>query len=80
LESLLAVQFATYKQPKKSEVQIIFAIHSRKGRDISKISEFNGIFAPDNQKEVLFDKNTKFRIIKRETDKGGTVWMEMKEL
>jgi hypothetical protein len=75
-----AVQFATYKQPKKSEVQIIFAIHSRNGRDISKISEFNGIFAPDNQKEVLFDKNTKFRITKQETDKGGTVWIEMTEL
>jgi hypothetical protein len=75
-----AVQFATYKQPKKSEVQIIFAIHSRNGRDISKISEFNGIFAPDNQKEVLFDRNTKFRITKQETDKGGTVWIEMKEL
>jgi hypothetical protein len=76
----IAVQFATYKQPKKSEVQIIFAINSRNGRDISKISEFNGIFAPDNQKEVLFDRNTKFRITKQETDKGGTVWIEMTEL
>jgi hypothetical protein len=75
-----AVQFATYKPPKKSEVQIFFVIHSRNGRDISKISEFNGIFAPDNQKEVLFDKNTKFRITKLETDKGGTVWVEMTEI
>jgi hypothetical protein len=75
-----AVQFATYNNPKKNEVQIIFAIRSRNGRDISKISEFNGIFTPDNQKEVLFDKNTKFRITKRETDKGGTVWIEMTEL
>jgi hypothetical protein len=57
-----------------------FFVYSRNGRDISKISEFNGIFAPDNQKEVLFDKNTKFRITKQETDKGGTVWIEMTEL
>ncbi|MDR1652242.1 MAG: ADP-ribosyltransferase [Prevotellaceae bacterium] len=75
-----AVQFAAHKTPKKSEVQIIFIIRSENGRDISKISEFNGIFAPDNQKEVLFDKNTKFRITKQETDKGGTVWVEMIEL
>jgi hypothetical protein len=57
-----------------------FAIHSRNGRDISNISEFNGIFAPDNQKEVLLDKNTKFRITKQKTDKDGTVWIEMTEL
>jgi hypothetical protein len=75
-----AVQFATYKPPKKGEVQIFFVIRSRNGRDISKISEFNGIFAPDNQKEVLFDKNTKFMIIKQETDKGGTIWIEMTEI
>lgn len=75
-----SVQFATYKQPKKSELQIVFVIQSRNGRDISKISEFNGIFATDNQKEVLFDRNTKFQITKQKTDKGGTVWIEMSEI
>jgi hypothetical protein len=75
-----AIKFATYKDLKKNELQIIFVIQSKNGRDISKISEFNGKFAPDNQKEVLFDRDTKFKITKQETDNKGAVWIEMTEI
>lgn len=44
----------------KSHKRVIFEIQSKNGRNISKISEFNGIFNPENQHEVLFDKGTKF--------------------
>ena len=47
----------------KSHKRVIFEIQSKNGRNISKISEFNGIFNPENQHEVLFDKRTKFLVV-----------------
>ena len=47
-------------------------IQSKNGRNISKISEFNGIFNPENQHEVLFDKGAKFLIKKRRIEEDGT--------
>jgi hypothetical protein len=74
-----AFKFASYRDLKKNEVRVLFEIQSKKGRDISGISEFNGKFASDNQREVLFDRNAKFVITKKETDKSGTIWIEMQE-
>ena len=74
-----AVNFASYRTANKNEVQVIFTIHSKTGRNISDISEFNGTFANENQHEVLFDEGTQFVITNKETDKGGTVWIEMQE-
>ena len=56
----------------KSHKRVIFEIQSKNGRNISKISEFNGIFNPENQHEVLFDKGTKFLVKKRRIEDGGT--------
>ena len=47
----------------KNHKRVIFEIQSKNGRNISKISEFNGIFNPENQHEVLFDKRTKFLVV-----------------
>lgn len=55
----------------KGHKRVIFEIQSKNGRDISKISEFNGIFTLENQHEVLFDKRTKFLVKKRKIDKDG---------
>ncbi|MDR2009945.1 MAG: ADP-ribosyltransferase [Bacteroidales bacterium] len=75
----VAIDFSEYRTLKKTEVQVVFEIQSKNGRDISRISEFNGIFAPNNQKEVLFDKGTKFKITDRIED-GSTIWIKMSEL
>ena len=56
----------------KSHKRVIFEIQSKNGRNISKISEFNGIFNPENQHEVLFDKGTKFLVKKRRIEEDGT--------
>ncbi|MDR1348324.1 MAG: hypothetical protein LBJ63_07885 [Prevotellaceae bacterium] len=77
----IAFDFATRNQNtmKKTEIQVIFEINSKNGRDISKISELNGIFALRNQHEVLFTNNTIFRIdSKKVTDK--TFWIKLTEL
>lgn len=55
----------------KSHRRVMFEIESKNGRDISKVSEFNGIFVPENQYEVLFDKRTKFLVKKRSIDNDG---------
>lgn len=55
--------FTKYRIPKKNEIKVLFEIKSKNGRDISSVSEFNGKFDNENQKEVLFDKGTKFNIL-----------------
>lgn len=42
----VAYRFANYRDLKESKVQVFFDIQSKKARDISDISEFNGNFAP----------------------------------
>jgi hypothetical protein len=42
-------------------------------------ANLDGIFDPENQREVLFDRNTKFTLTKQEQS-GSTVWIEMTEL
>lgn len=53
-------KFISHDGIPKSHKRVIFEIQSKNGRNISKISEFNGIFNPENQYEVLFDKETRF--------------------
>lgn len=55
-------KFISYDGVPKNHKRVIFEIQSKNGRDISKISEFNGIFTLENQYEVLFDKRTKFYV------------------
>lgn len=56
-------KFISHDGVPKSHKRLIFEIQSKNGRDISKISEFNGIFTLENQYEILFDKRTKFLIL-----------------
>lgn len=56
----------------KSHKRVIFEIQSKNGRNISKISEFNGIFTLENQHEILFVKGTKFLVKKRRIEGDGT--------
>ncbi len=76
----VAFDFATKKQEKmrRNEVQVFIKIVGKSGRDVSRISEFNGNFASENQQEVLFTSNTPFRIDKLD-DKGDVIWLYMLE-
>jgi hypothetical protein len=74
-----AARFASSGGMNRSEVSIYFKIQSKNGRDISKISEFNGIFDPENQHEVLFVDGTKFRIAEHESDRQN-VYITLVEL
>ena len=56
-------KFISHDGIPKSHKRVVFEIQSKNGRNISKISEFNGIFNPENQHEVLFDKRTKFLVV-----------------
>lgn len=73
------MQFLSYEGVPKNHVKILFEIHGKKGRDISKISEFNGIFTEQNQYEVLFDKGSKFKI-KDMKLKNGIYEIKMEEI
>lgn len=73
------LQFISYDGIPKSHVKILFEIKSKNGRDISKISEFNGIFTEKNQHEVLFDKGTKF-ILKECKITNGIYEIRLEEL
>ncbi|MEB3375453.1 hypothetical protein SFC43_27205 [Bacteroides sp. CR5/BHMF/2] len=48
---------------KRNEVSIVFTIQGKNGKDISKISEFNGKFVGMNQYEVLFTTDTRFEVV-----------------
>jgi len=77
----VAFDFVTRRQDamKKTDIQVFFTINSKNGRDISNISELNGIFDPRNQKEVLFTNNTTFRIDLKEAS-GKVVFITLTEL
>lgn len=77
----VALVFATKKQStmKKNEIQVVFEIKSQNGRDIERISEYNGNFVSENQKEVLFLNNTSFEI--EDTKQvGNVVWVKLMEI
>lgn len=78
----IAMDFATRDQSKmrNSQIQVFIKIQSKNGRDIERISEFNGIFATNNQREVLFGSNTSFRIVSRKTLSNGIVELKMVEI
>lgn len=77
----VAFDFAITRQEKmrRNEVQVFLQIKGKNGRDISRISEFNGKFAPESQQEVLFTSNTPFHVDELE-DKGDVIWLYMTEL
>ena len=75
-----AFRFTNYRDLKKNEVRVLFEIQSKKGRDISDISEFNGKFAPDNQHEVLFTNGTRFKIVSNRVDLFGDIRIKLVEL
>lgn len=76
----IAYRFASYRPLKKNEVSVMFKIQSKIGRNISAISEFNGKFAPEDQKEVLFINGIRFKILSRQKDLFGDVTIKLKEL
>ena len=79
-DAAVAWKFASYREPGKNEVRVLFEIQSKNGRDISNISEFNGNFTPVDQKEILFKNGTRFKIIVTETDIFGNIYLKLKEL
>lgn len=79
-DAVVAWKFASYREPSKNEVRVLFEIQSKNGRDISNISEFNGNFTPVDQKEILFKNGTRFRITGTETDIFGNIYLKLKEL
>lgn len=76
----VAWKFASYREPSKNEVRVLFEIQSKNGRDISNISEFNGNFTPVDQKEILFKSETRFKVVGTETDIFGNIYLKLKEL
>ena len=76
----VAWKFASYREPGKNEVRVLFEIQSKNGRDISNISEFNGNFTPVDQKEILFKNGTRFKVVTTETDIFGNIYLKLKEL
>lgn len=55
-------------------------IKSKKGKNISEISQFNGIFTYQNQQEVLFDKGSMFRFVGFEIDADEVFRFIMEEV
>ncbi len=55
---------------KSNETFCHIEILSKNGRDISNISQFNGIFTSENQQEVLFDKGSRFKFVSVDEDDG----------
>lgn len=75
----VAEEFISHDGIKKNHKKIILAIKGGNGRDISKISEYNGIFTAENQQEILFDKSTKFLVEGCRID-NGIYYINLKEL
>lgn len=58
--------FGTFEdkiKTKSNETVCHIEILSKNGRDISDISQFNGIFTTENQQEVIFDKGSRFKVV-----------------
>lgn len=73
------MKFISHDGVPKSHKRVIFEIQSKNGRNISKISEFNGIFNPENQHEVLFDKRTKFLLPSLPEQRNGIIYIKLIE-
>ena len=73
------MKFISHDGVPKSHKRVIFEIQSKNGRNISKISEFNGIFSLENQYEVLFDKGTKFLVPSKPEIKNGIIFITLVE-
>lgn len=61
-----SVAFGTFEdkiKTKSNETVCHIEILSKNGRDISDISQFNGIFTTENQQEVIFDKGSRFKVV-----------------
>lgn len=72
-------KFISHAGVPKSHKRVIFEIQSKNGRNISKISEFNGIFTPENQYEILFDKRTKFLVSPDMKNENGILKIKLIE-
>ena len=80
-DKMVAKGFSSYKEDlEKNEIRVVFEIKSKNGRDISRISEKNGIFDPENQQEILFTNNTKFQILEKVDDGQNKVFLKLVEL
>ena len=75
----IADMFASYRPLKRNEVSIVFRIQGKNGKDISKISEFNGKFVEKNQYEILFATDTRFEIISV-SEQEDKINIKLKEL
>ena len=75
----IADMFASYRPLKRNEVSIVFTIQGKNGKDISKISEFNGKFVEKNQYEILFATDTRFEIISV-SEQEDKINIKLKEL
>jgi hypothetical protein len=75
----VAEEFTLKGKPKPNETAVILKIRSKTGRSISSISEFNGIFAQQNQREILFNKGSQFKVV-RSYPSDGAIIFELIEL
>lgn len=75
----VARAFTDYEGVPKSHKRIVFDIQSKNGRDISDISEFNGIFNSKNQREVLFDKGVKYYVSPDIKEESGYYYIKLIE-
>lgn len=73
------MKFISHDGIPKSHKRVIFEIYSKNGRDISRISEFNGIFNSENQHEILFDKGTKFLLPDIPRERDGIMYIKLIE-
>ena len=76
------VAFGTFERKiskKSNETFCHIEILSKNGRDISNISQLNGIFTSENQQEVLFDKGSRFKFISVDED-AGKYYFKIQEL
>lgn len=72
-------KFIFHDRVPRNHKRVIFEIQSKNGRDISKISEFNGIFTLENQHEILFDKQTKFYVSPDIKNENGVLKIKLIE-
>jgi hypothetical protein len=75
----IGLNFSKHTPLKKNEISVFMEIKSKTGRDISSISEKNGIFAPENQQEVLFFNNTPFKVEEKKYN-GNNVFLKLVEI
>lgn len=70
----VANEFTLKGSPKPNETAVILKIKSKSGRSISGISEFNGIFAKQDQREILFDKGSQFKVVRSYIEDGRIIF------